>query len=592
MPLASPKSSQQRLKQPVKSISQPARSSRSSLKQAPRTKEVKATKTVLPQKIQKTKEPLVSKAVPSPEKEHSKIVIIDFGSQYTQVIARRVRECHVFSEILPHTTKASTLAADKTIRGIIFSGGPASVYAAQAPQVDKDLYNLGLPLLGICYGMQLLTRDLGGVVARSTHREYGHGQLLMKATSPLFKNLGGLGKKLDVWNSHGDRIEKLPEGFCALGTTENSPHAVIGDLKRQIYGLQFHPEVAHTPKGKMLLENFLYDVCGCSADWTMGSFIDQACAQIRAQVGESRVILGLSGGVDSSVAAALIHKAIGDQLTCIFVDNGLLRAGEREGVKNLFERNFKIRLEIIDAEKGFLKKLRGVSDPEKKRKIIGKKFIRVFEKTAEALQNEAEKSEHPFKFLAQGTLYPDVIESVPIAGNPASLIKSHHNVGGLPKEMKFELLEPLRQLFKDEVRDVGRELGLPQEVVDRQPFPGPGLAVRVISVITPERLEILRAADSIVLEEMKSSGWYYKVWQSFAVLLPVQSVGVMGDERTYDYTIALRVVESQDGMTANWVQLPYDLLGKISRRIINEVQGVNRCVYDISSKPPATIEWE
>ena len=522
-------------------------------------------------------------------KASSKVVILDFGSQYTQVIARRVRECRVFSEIVPHTTKASEIVADGTVKGIILSGGPASVYAPKAPKVDPAIYELGLPILGICYGMQLLSRDLGGSVARSTHREYGKGVLTTVGASPLFK---GLPKKLDVWNSHGDRVEKLPKGFAAIGTTENAPHAVIADAKRKIYGMQFHPEVHHTPKGKAILQNFLHGICGCKSDWTMGSFIERICAQIREQVGDGRVILGLSGGVDSSVAAALIHKAIGDQLTCIFVDNGLLRFGERDAVDKLFGRNFKIRLKIVDGTSRFLGKLKGVTDPEKKRKVIGTEFIRIFEQAAEDLRKSAKGSKHPFKFLAQGTLYPDVIESVPIAGNPASLIKSHHNVGGLPKDMKFELVEPLRQLFKDEVREVGRELGLPQEVVDRQPFPGPGLAVRIVGAITPERLRILRDADRIVLEEMKSSGWYFKVWQSFAVLLPVQSVGVMGDERTYDYTIALRVVESQDGMTADWVRLPYDLLAKISSRIINEVKGVNRCVLDVSSKPPATIEWE
>ena len=401
-----------------------------------------------------------------------------------------------------------------------------------------------------------------------------------------------MSRKLQVWNSHSDHIEKLPKGFTILGTTENAPHAVIADEERKIYGMQFHPEVAHTPQGKEILNNFLFEVCRCSATWTMGCFIDAACQRIREQVGEGRVILGLSGGVDSSVAAALIHKAIGDQLTCIFVDNGLLRGGERKGVQDLFERNFKMKLKVVPAEKQFLSKLRGVSDPERKRKIIGKEFIHVFEKAALDLQRASKKAGHPFKFLAQGTLYPDVIESVPIGNNPAALIKSHHNVGGLPKNMKFELVEPLRQLFKDEVREVGRELGLPREVVDRQPFPGPGLAVRIIGTITPSRLSILRAADAIVLEEMRASDWYYKVWQSFAVLLPVQSVGVMGDERTYDYTIALRIVESQDGMTASWVEVPAEVLRKISSRIINEVKGVNRCVYDISNKPPATIEWE
>lgn len=520
---------------------------------------------------------------------NEKIIIIDFGSQYTQVIARRVRECHVFSEILPYSTKASLLAKDPTIRGIILSGGPASVYAKKAPTLDAAIYELGIPILGICYGMQLIARDLGGAVARSESREYGSGHLSLKGSTPLFKKIK---KKFTVWNSHSDRIEKLPHGFSVFGHTENSPHAVIGDLNRNIYGLQFHPEVAHSDQGKEILQNFLHIICRCQPTWTMDSFIERSCEKIRAQVGTGRVILGLSGGVDSSVTAALLHRAIGDQLTCIFVDNGLLREGERTGVRDLFARHFKIRLKVVKAKKEFLTKLEGVSDPEKKRKIIGKEFIHTFEEVAKNLQLSSKRTPHPFKFLAQGTLYPDVIESVPIGNNSASLIKSHHNVGGLPKKMNFELVEPLRQLFKDEVRELGRELGLPREVVDRQPFPGPGLAVRIIGPVTSQRLKILRAADNIIIEEMKTSGWYYKIWQSFAVLLPIRSVGVMGDERTYDETIAIRMVESQDGMTANWVHIPYEILAKISNRIINEVDGINRCVYDISSKPPATIEWE
>jgi len=516
----------------------------------------------------------------------SRIVILDFGSQYTQVIARRIRECRVYSEILPHTTKAADLVANRPA-AIILSGGPASVYAKGAPKLDRKIYQLGIPILGICYGMQLVALDLGGTVERSSEREYGHGKLRADVRCPLFK---GLPKELDVWNSHGDRISALPEGFETFGITENSPFAVIGDPKRQIYGLQFHPEVAHTPKGRQILENFVHGICGCAGDWTMESFIENTCASIREQVGSYRVILGLSGGVDSSVAAALLHKAIGKQLTCIFVDNGLLRAKETEAVRRIFAGSFHINLKVVNAGERFLKKLKGVRDPERKRKIIGNEFVKVFEEAAREAKL-AEKGK-PFRFLAQGTLYPDVIESVPIGGNPAALIKSHHNVGGLPERMKFELVEPLRQLFKDEVREVGRELGLPQEVVQRQPFPGPGLAVRILGDITEERLRIVREADAIVLEEMKAADWYYKVWQSFAVLLPIQSVGVMGDERTYDQTIALRIVESQDGMTANWVHVPYELLAKISRRVINEVKGVNRCVYDISSKPPATIEWE
>ncbi len=521
----------------------------------------------------------------SPSSSEDKIVILDFGSQYTQVIARRVRECRVYSEILPYSTKAADLKKSAP-KGIILSGGPASVYAPKAPKVDPAIYDLGIPILGICYGMQLLADSLGGKVERSERREYGAGQLKVDQKCALFTKLPAT---LEVWNSHGDKITKLPKGFRALGKTENSPNAVIGDTKREIYGLQFHPEVAHTPKGKVILENFVHRICGCKSQWTMGSFIERTCEQIRAQVGTAQVILGLSGGVDSSVAAALIHKAIGDQLTCIFVNNGLLRANEATAVEKLFADQFYIKMKTVDATKRFLGKLKGVTDPEQKRKIIGNEFIKVFEQAARDLKKAAPGQ---YKFLAQGTLYPDVIESVSISGNPAALIKSHHNVGGLPERMKFALVEPLRQLFKDEVREVGLELGLPKEIVHRQPFPGPGLAVRILGDITPEKLRMVREADAIVIEEMKASGWYYKVWQSFAVLLPVRSVGVMGDERTYENTIALRIVESRDGMTADWVRMPYDLLARISSRVINEVKGVNRLCYDISSKPPATIEWE
>ncbi|HEX4264464.1 MAG TPA: glutamine-hydrolyzing GMP synthase [Verrucomicrobiae bacterium] len=509
------------------------------------------------------------------------IVILDFGSQYTQVIARRIRECNVYSIILRYDTPAKEIEALNP-RGLILSGGPSSVYAKNAPLPDKAIFNLGLPLLGVCYGLQVLGHFLGGKVEKGEKREYGKGTLrVTDSFCPLFANLP---ESLQVWNSHGDKLTKLPRGFKPVAVTDNSQFAAIEDRARKMFGLQFHPEVAHTPRGKEIIANFVHNICGCGKNWTMRGYIEQAVEEIRNQVGKDRVILGLSGGVDSSVAAALIHKAIGDQLTCIFVNNGLLRGREAGVVREVFGRHFKIKLQYEEQSKLFLRRLKGVTDPERKRKIIGRTFIEVFQ--------SATKRAGKAKFLAQGTLYPDVIESVPIAGNPAAMIKSHHNVGGLPKKMKFQLVEPLKCLFKDEVRELGLELGLPREIVLRQPFPGPGLAVRILGEVTPDRCEILRNADTIVVEEMKSSGWYYKIWQSFAVLLPIRSVGVMGDERTYDYTIAIRAVESQDGMTADWVKLPYDLLEKLASRIINEVKGVNRCVFDITSKPPGTIEWE
>ncbi len=509
------------------------------------------------------------------------IVILDFGAQYTQVIARRIRECNVYSTILPYDLPAAQIRA-RLPKGIILSGGPSSVYAKDAPLPDKGIFDLGIPVLGICYGVQLLAHLLGGKVEPGQKREFGKGLLTVSDSAcPLFQ---GLPPAFQVWNSHGDKLTRLPTGFKSVAVTENSTYAAIEHRRKNIFGLQFHPEVVHTPRGKELISNFVHGVCGCGRNWTMSTYVDQAVAEIRAKVGRERVFLGLSGGVDSSVTAALLHKAIGDQLTCIFVNNGLLRAREPETVQEVFGRHFKIRLQYEDASKLFLKRLRGVIDPERKRKIIGRTFIEVFQ--------GATKRAGQAKFLAQGTLYPDVIESVPIGGNPAALIKSHHNVGGLPKRMNFQLVEPLKCLFKDEVRQLGLELGLPRELVFRQPFPGPGLAVRILGEVTRARCAILRNADTIVVEEMKASEWYYKVWQSFAVLLPVRSVGVMGDERTYDDTIALRVVESQDGMTADWVKLPYDLLEKISTRILNEVKGVNRCVFDVTSKPPGTIEWE
>ncbi|SVA33472.1 uncharacterized protein METZ01_LOCUS86326 [marine metagenome] len=512
---------------------------------------------------------------------NEQIVILDFGSQYTQVIARRIRECKVYSTIIHYNTPASVIA-EMNPAGIILSGGPSSVYAKDAPLPDRAVFDLDLPVLGVCFGLQLMAKFLNGKVERGQKREYGKGTLRVKKTQ--CRLFDGLPRELQVWNSHGDKLTRLPDDFKAVATTENSGFAAIENAKARFYGLQFHPEVAHTPKGKKIISNFVRKICGCGRKWTMRNYIDQAVDEIRAKAGKEKVILGLSGGVDSSVAAALIHKAIGKQLTCIFVNNGVLRANEASVVKKVFAGNFKVKLHYEDAANLFMRKLRGVTDPETKRKIIGNTFIDVFQKATRKVGKA--------RFLAQGTLYPDVIESVPIGGNPAALIKSHHNVGGLPEKMKFDLIEPLRCLFKDEVRQLGTELGLPMEIVMRQPFPGPGLAVRILGEVTPERCEILRNADTIVVEEMKLNNLYYKIWQSFAVLLPVRSVGVMGDERTYEYTIAVRAVESKDGMTADWVKLPYKVIETLSSRIINEVNGVNRVCLDVSSKPPATIEWE
>lgn len=509
------------------------------------------------------------------------IVVLDFGSQYSQLIARRIRECRVYSKILPFSTSAEEIRRENP-RGIILSGGPSSVYAEHAPKCDPAIFELGIPILGICYGLQLMVHTLGGEIERGKAREYGKATLSIIERGELFADLP---YEIQVWMSHGDKVVRLPEGdFQVLGSSGNTEYCAVRVAGREFYGLQFHPEVVHTPQGKTIIANFCRRICKCSGDWTMESFIEQQVREIREKVGDSNVILGLSGGVDSSVAAALIHKAIGRQLNCIFVNNGLLRKNEAERVRELFGRNFAMKLIYIDSSDRFLDKLAGVDEPEKKRKIIGNEFVSVFDDASAKIENAA--------FLAQGTTYPDVIESVPIDGNPAAMIKSHHNVGGLPKEMKFKLLEPLSRLFKDEVREVGRQLGLPEDVVMRQPFPGPGLAVRHVGAISRRTLAILQDADEIVVDEIKKAGLYYSIWQTFAVFLPVRSVGVMGDERTYDYTIALRAVDSTDGMTADWVQLPYELLGRISSRIINEVNGVNRVVYDITSKPPGTIEWE
>ncbi len=510
-----------------------------------------------------------------------RILILDFGSQYTQLIARRIRESRVYCEIHPCTIPLARVRAFRP-KGIVLSGGPASVYDPDAPRVDPGLFDLGVPVLGICYGMQLMTHLLGGKVAHGLKREYGLAHITVdEARGPL----AGFspGDTLPVWMSHADRIEAMPPGFGVLAHSENSPVAAMGHRERPWYGVQFHPEVVHTPQGTEMLEAFLFDVCGCEPTWTMGSFIEAAVRDIRETVGDRKVICALSGGVDSSVVALLIHRAVGRQLTCIFVDNGLLRKGEAEKVVRTFRGHFHLNLLHVDAADLFLEKLRGVTDPEQKRKIIGNEFIFLFEREARKLGD--------VEFLAQGTLYPDVIESVSFKG-PSATIKSHHNVGGLPERMRLKLIEPLRELFKDEAREVGRELGLPEEIIERHPFPGPGLAIRVLGEVTRERLATLRAADAIVREEIQRDGLQRTVWQAFCVLLPIRTVGVMGDERTYEHVVAVRSVNSVDGMTADWSKLPYELLGRISNRIINEVNGVNRVVYDISSKPPATIEWE
>ncbi len=514
-----------------------------------------------------------------------KILILDFGSQYTMLIARRVRELKVYSEIHPYNVGIPFIR-EFSPSGIIFSGGPASVYDEDAPRVPAGIFDLGIPVLGICYGMQLIAYLLGGKVGKSTDREYGIANLHAEWGDPLFLGIDELrhNMSIQVWMSHGDRIEELPKGFASIARSPNSPVAAMSNAGKTVYGVQFHPEVAHTPKGKEVLSNFLFRICGLSPTWTMHSFIETGIRKAREMVGNGNVVLGLSGGVDSSVAAILLHRALGDRLTCIFVNNGLLRKGEAEEVVETFRRGIGLRLEYVDATERFLDALDGVEDPEKKRKIIGEEFIRVFEESARNIPGGV-------GFLGQGTLYPDVIESVSFKG-PSAVIKSHHNVGGLPEKMRLKLIEPLRELFKDEVRELGRELDLPDHILSRQPFPGPGLAVRIVGPVTRENLRVLREADAVVDEEVRAAGLYEAIWQSFAVLLPIKTVGVMGDFRTYENVVAIRAVQSQDGMTADWVRLPYELLQKISTRIINEVKGVNRVVYDISSKPPSTIEWE
>jgi GMP synthase (glutamine-hydrolysing) len=523
--------------------------------------------------------------VPTPET--STIVILDFGSQYTQLIARRIREFHVFSVVLPCTAPLADVMALKP-KGIVLSGGPSSVYDASAPQADAAVLSTGLPILGICYGLQFMTHHLGGQVVPAAAREYGHAQVSVTDATPLF---AGLPQMLDVWMSHGDHAETMAPGFRVVARTANAV-AAIADEERRMWAVQFHPEVAHTPQGMALLKNFAVDICGAAQDWTPQLFIATTVAKIKEQVGPTgHAICGLSGGVDSSVAAVLVQRAIGDRLTCIFVNNGVLRKDEFAKVQQTMRDDLHLNVVAADASERFLSKLAGVTDPEQKRKVIGNEFIAVFDDEAKKIFEGDKSAGEEVAWLVQGTLYPDVIESASVHG-PSHMIKSHHNVGGLPADMKLKLIEPLRDLFKDEVRRIGRDLGMPAEILERQPFPGPGLAVRILGEVTPERVAILQEADAICVEEIKKAGYYRKVWQSFAVLLPVKTVGVMGDQRTYAYTCAIRAVESEDGMTADWAALPYELLRSISSRIVSEVRGINRVVYDITSKPPGTIEWE
>jgi len=508
------------------------------------------------------------------------ILILDFGSQYTQLIARRVRENKVFSKIVPYNMSAKEIAV-LAPKGLILSGGPASVVDKKSPLPDKNIFKLGIPILGICYGMQAISNVLGGRVRHSKEREYGKAELFIDDTRDLFSHMPG---NFTCWESHGDSVMKVPSGFHITAHTTNTPIAAFAYTKRKIYGVQFHPEVTHTERGNQILSNFMFKICGCIGRWTMQAFIKESIETIKKTVGKDKVVLGLSGGVDSSVAALLIHKAIGKNSRSIFIDNGLLRRDEPQQIRKIFKAMYHLNLGYVDRSKRFLERLKGVTDPETKRKIIGDEFIKVFEEEADKIKG--------VKYLAQGTLYPDVIESTSPSGAPSKRIKSHHNVGGLPAHMKLKLVEPLRDLFKDEVRQIGKELGLPDHIIHRQPFPGPGLAIRIIGEVTKERLELLREVDRRVNDEIRNTNVYDQVWQSFAILLPIKSVGIMGDERTYENVVALRCVSSTDGMTADWVKLPYEILEKISNRVINEVKGVNRVVYDISSKPPATIEWE
>lgn len=512
--------------------------------------------------------------------KHEVVIILDFGSQYTQLIARRVRENKVFSRIVNYDISPKEIKCLQ-VKGIILSGGPASVCEKKKPLPNKNIFRLGIPILGICYGMQVIAKEFGGRVKRAQNREYGKAELFIDDIQNIFSHLPG---NLTCWMSHGDYVSKVPSGFRAIAHTLNLPVAAMASKRRRIYAVQFHPEVAHTDKGNQIIANFLFKICGCHPSWTMQSFAKEAKENIKKVVNRKRAILGLSGGVDSSVCALLVHKVIGRNLKCIFIDNGLLRKDEVQQVKKIFAQNFHLNLKYVDRSKRFLERLKGIADPEEKRKSVGKEFVSAFEEQARRFKG--------VEFLIQGTLYPDVIESQSATGSPSKCIKTHHNVGGLPLQMKLKLIEPLRELFKDEVRELAEKLGLPQEVIWRQPFPGPGLAIRIIGEVNIERLRILREVDRRLIEEIRKSNLYEQIWQSFAILLPIKTVGVMGDERTYENVVAIRCVESQDGMTADWVKLPYDLLDKIAHRIINEVKGVNRVVYDISSKPPATIEWE